>query len=170
MRRIGLCSIVVVVCAGVLPVAAVPDQKFDVFTFGDSLSQAQFDHLNFPTTNGHYIAMGGDTHRYELATNGNALAIYYNTFNDGYSTNSGAQQAAMIDQYGVSLFTSTGPKPNWAVLNDLSSSLGQNDPAYRSWAHDVVHALKNTYGYNVILYAPFATVAANASEGSIENH
>ena|ERR1043165_2033741 len=164
MRRIGLCCIVGVVCAGVLPVAAVPDQKFDVFTFGDSLSQAQFDHLNFPTTNGHYIAMGGDTHRYELATNGNALAIYYNTFNDGYSTNSGAQQAAMIDQYGVSLFTSTGPKPNWVVLNEISSSLWQNDPAYRSWAHDVVHALKNTYGYNVILYAPFATVAANASD------
>src|SRR5437667_8424205 len=64
--------------------AAAPDLKFDVFTFSDTNSQAQFDHLNYPTTNGHYIAMGGDTHRLELATNGNALAIYYNTFNDGY--------------------------------------------------------------------------------------
>src|SRR5438046_297587 len=96
---------------------ATPDLKFDVFTFSDMNSQAQFDHLNVPTTNGHYIAMGGDTHRLELATNGNALAIYYNTFNDGYSTNTGAQQAAMIDQYAVSLFTTLGPKPTWIVLN-----------------------------------------------------
>src|ERR1043165_6163363 len=145
MRRIGLCCIVGVVCAGVLPVAAVPDQKFDVFTFGDSLSQAQFDHLNFPSTNGHYIAMGGDTHRYELATNGNALAIYYNTFNDGYSTNTAAQQAALINQYAVGLFTTAGPRPDWVVLNEISTSLWQNDSAYRAWAHDVVHALKNTY-------------------------
>ena len=117
--RIVCCCILGVLSVGVLPVTAVPDQKFDVFTFGDSLSQAQFDHLNFPSTNGHYIAMGGDTHRYELATNGNALAIYYNTFNDGYSTNTAAQQAALIDQYAVSLFTSTGPKPTW--VNKLTA-------------------------------------------------
>src|SRR5690242_14102853 len=133
---------------------ATPDLRFDVFTFGDTNSQAQFDHLNSPSTNGHYIAMGGDTHRYELATNGNALAIYYNTFNDGYSTNTGAQQAAMIDQYAVSLFTTLGPKPNWIVLNEISTSLWQTDSNYRLWVHDVVHALKTTYGYNVILYSP----------------
>src|SRR5438093_3411102 len=118
---IGALLALLVVNAG-----ATPDLKFDVFTFSDTNSQAQFDHLNFPTTNGHYIAMGGDTRRLELATNGNPLAIYYNTFNDGYSTNTGAQQAAMIDQYGVSLFTSTGPKPNWVVLNEISNSLWTN--------------------------------------------
>ena len=144
--------------------SAAPDLKFDVFTFGDPNSQAMFDHLNTPSTNGHYIAMGGDSHRYELATNGNALAIYYNTFNDGYSTNTGAQQAAMIDQYGTSLFTTLGPKPNWIVLNEISSSLWQNDSNYRPWVHDVVHALKNTYGYKVILYAPFANPNANSSD------
>src|SRR5438045_9107475 len=129
---------------------ATPDLRFDVFTISDTMSQSEFDHLNFPTTNGHYIAMGGDTHRMELATNGNALAIYYNTFNDGYSTNSGVQQAAMIDQYGVSLFTTAGPKPNWIVLNEISTSLWQNDSNYRVWVRDVAHALKTTYGYNVI--------------------
>ena len=147
-----------------------PDLKFDVVTFccpcsvDSHICQAQFDELNFPTTNGHYIAMGTDAHRLDLATNGNALAIYYNTFGDGYPTNSGAQQAALIDQYAVSGFTSTGPKPNWIVLNELSASLWPNDATYRAWARDVVHALKNTYGYNVILYAPFANPGANASD------
>src|SRR5438477_9009951 len=145
------CSIAVAMGLLVLKATANPDLKFDVFTFSDTNSQPQFDHLNFPTTNGHYIAMGGDTHRLELATNGNALAIYYNTFNDGYSTNTGAQQAAMIDQYGVSLFTTLGPKPNWIVLNEISTSLWTNTPAYRAWVGDVVHTLKATYSYNVIL-------------------
>jgi hypothetical protein len=128
------------------------------------ICQAQFDHLNLPSTNGHYLAMGTDAHRLELATNGNALAIYYNTFDDGYPTNSGTQQAAIIDQYAISGFTSTGPKPSWMVLNEISSSLWQSDAAYRGWVRDVVHALKNAYGYNVILYAPFANPGANASD------
>ena len=150
---------------------ATPDLKFDVVTFccpcsvDSHICQTQFDHLNFPTTNGHYLAMGTDAHRLELATNGNALAIYYNTFNDGYPTNSGDQQAALIDQYAVSGFTSTGPKPNWIVLNEISSSLWPSDATYRAWAGAVVHALKNTYGYNVILYAPFANPGANAAIG-----
>ena len=150
--------------------AADPDLKFDVVTFccpcsvDSHICQAQFDHLNLPSTNGHYLAMGTDAHRLELATNGNALAIYYNTFDDGYPTNSGTQQAAIIDQYAISGFTSTGPKPSWMVLNEISSSLWQSDAAYRGWVRDVVHALKNAYGYNVILYAPFANPGANASD------
>ena len=132
------------------PARATPDLKFDVVTFcchcapDNTLCQPQFDHLNVPTTNGHYLAMGSDAHRLELATNGNALAIYYNTFNEGYSTNSGAQQAARIDQYAVNGFTSTGPKPDWVVLNEISAGLWQNDAAYRLWTRDVVHALKST--------------------------
>src|SRR5881628_117053 len=123
MPRIRSCCVAVLLAATALPASATPDLRFDVFTFSDTNSQAQFDHLNFPSTNGHYIAMGGDTHRYELATNGNALAIYYNTFNDGYSTNTGAQQAAMIDQWVAGLFTTLGPKPSWIVLNEISTSL-----------------------------------------------
>src|SRR5262245_579384 len=149
---------------------ATPDLKFDVFTFGDSNSPAQFNHLNAPSTNGHYIAMGSDTHRYELATNGNALAIYYNTFNDGYSSNSAAQQAAVIQKWvtnGTSPgtgFINNGPRPDWIVLNEISTSLWQNDSNYRVWAHDVVHELKNTYGYTVILYSPFSNPGANNSD------
>jgi hypothetical protein len=149
---------------------ATPDLKFDVVTFcchcapDSTLCQAQFDHLNLPSANGHYLAMGSDAHRLELATNGNALAIYYNTFNEGYSTNSAAQQAARIDQYAVAAFTSTGPKPEWIVLNEISSGLWQTDAAYRTWAAGVVHALTSTYGYKVVLYSPFANPGANSTD------
>ena len=149
---------------------ANPDLKFDVVTLcchcspSNTLCQPQLDELNFPTVNGHFLAMGTDTHRLELATNGNALAIYYNSFNDNYGTDTAAQQAAAIDQYALDNFTSTGPKPDWVVLNEISSGMWQNDPAYRTWASDVVSALKNTYGYHVILYAPFANPGANAGD------
>ncbi len=147
---------------------ATPELRFDVLTLDcagpNPVCPYHLEHLNVPTTNGYYIAMGSDAHRLELATNGNALAIYYNTFNDGYSTNSGAQQAAMIDAQMVPLFTTTGPKPNWIVLNEISTSLWQNDSAYRLWVRDVVHALKTTFGYNVILYSPFPNPGANNSD------
>ena len=159
-------ALIVLASAPFLAVAA-PDLKFDVYTFGDTtpdFDQLRFDHLNLPTTNGHYIAMGGDTHRFELATNGNALAIYYNTLNVGWTTNSGEQQASNINQYAVSKFTTTGPRPDWVILNEISSSLWPNDSTYRAWVHDVVHALKNTYGYNVIIYAPFSNPGNNPSD------
>ena len=170
MPRIRFCCILAILASLPFAVRATPDLKFDVFTFGDSLSQAQFDHLNFPTTNGHYIAMGSDAHRFELATNGNPLAIYYNTFNDGYSTNTAAQKAAMIQNYATngpppnSGFINNGPRPDWIVLNEISTSLWQNDSNYRLWVHDVVHALKTIYGYNVILYSPFPNPGANNSD------
>ncbi|PWU15657.1 MAG: hypothetical protein C5B50_15120 [Verrucomicrobia bacterium] len=128
------------------------------------MCQPQFDALNFPTTNGHYLAMGTDAHRLELATNGNALAIYYNTLNNNYPAFTGAQQAANIDTNAVQNFTSNGPKPNWVVLNEISSSLWQNDSVYRGWVRDVVHALHATYGYNVVLYAPFTNPGNNNSD------
>src|SRR5438309_2857057 len=123
------CCILALLTIAPLAGRATPDLKFDVFTFGDTMSQSEFDHLNFPSTNGHYIAMGGDTHRYELATNGNALAIYYDTFHDDYPTNASAQEAAEIDQYSVSKFTNTGPRPDWVVLNEISTSLWENNSA-----------------------------------------
>lgn len=148
---------------------AIPDLKFDVVTFccgcaSGSTCQDQFDHLNWPTTNGHYIAMGTDAHRMELATNGNLVAIYYNTFNDGWPTNTGPEQAARIDQYAIDGFTSTGARPDWVVLNEISTSLWTGNASYRLWVHDVVHSLKNDFGYNVILYSPFPNPGANNSD------
>ncbi|MSU58725.1 MAG: hypothetical protein EXS35_11235 [Pedosphaera sp.] len=151
-------------------VHATPDLKFDVVTFccpcsvDDHLCQPQFDHLNWPTTNGSFVAMGSDAHRLELATNGNALAIYYNTFNDGYSTNSAAAQAALIQNYATNGFTATGPRPDWIMLNELSSGLWTGDAAYRPWAAAVVRELKTNYGFNVILFSPFPNPGNNNSD------
>ena len=51
------------------------------------------------------------------------------------------------------------------VLNEISSSLWQSsDPTYKNWIIGVATRLHDTYGYNVVTYAPFATVGTgNAS-------
>jgi hypothetical protein len=153
------------------PAFATPDLRFDVVTFccgctssSQNLCQTHFDHLNFPTPNGHYLAMGNDDHRQELATNGNVLAIYYNTLNKGWPTNDAATTAAAIEQYSLDLFTSTGPRPDWIVLNEISPSMWTADSTYRTWVKDVVHALKNTYGYSVIVYSPYTSPTGTAAD------
>ena len=60
-------------------------------------------------------------------------------------------------------YTGTGPKPNWVVLNEISAGLWPTSSVYRAWVHDVVHALKTNYGYNVILFSPFSNPGANLS-------
>jgi hypothetical protein len=145
------------------------DLRFDVATFccgcsPNSLCQTQFNHLNFIGTNGHFVAMGGDTHRLELATNGNALAIYYDTLNDGWTTNSATQQAALIDQYSTSKFMASGPRPAWLILNEISSGTWTTSASYRAWVAGVVHALHTTYNYNVILFSPFPNPGNSPSD------
>jgi hypothetical protein len=168
VRRVG--CLLQALAGLTLPAWGTPDLKFDVATFcchcsaDKTFCQPQLDRLNLPTTNGHFLAMGTDGHRLELATNGNALAIYYDTFNAGYSTNSVLTQASNINYYAVSRFTALGPRPDWIVLNEISTSLWQTDAVYRTWAAGVVRELKTNYGFNVILYSPFATVGANSGD------
>ena len=100
----------------------------------------------------------------ELATNGNALAVYYNTLNDGWTTNSPQIGASNINQTAVANFSSGGPRPDWIILNEISSGLWPSDSSYRAWIRGVVHELKVTYGYSVILYSPFENPGANASD------
>ncbi|HEV2453185.1 MAG TPA: hypothetical protein VGY98_02925 [Verrucomicrobiae bacterium] len=153
------------VLALVRPCQATPDMRFDVVTFccvcsNSIMCDPEFQHLNFPSGNGHFVAMGDDIHRAELLANGNILAIYYNDFDMGPFTN-GTDTAAMIDQSSESLFMNTGPLPDWIVLNEISGSQWPTNQTYRAWVRDVVHALHNTYGYSVIVYSPFPTVAGN---------
>jgi hypothetical protein len=150
---------------------ATPDLRFDVVTFccictnsGSFMCQTQFDHMNFPTVNGHYIAMGNDTHRADLLANHNLLAVYFNTLNDGWTTNSGAVSAAAINQYATNLFTSTGPRPDWVVLNEISSGTWPGNSSYRTWVRDVAHTLHTVYGFSVILYSPFPNPGANDAD------
>lgn len=166
--RLGLLLLAWVVCVN--PAMAIPDLRFDVVTFccdctGQLLCQAQFDALNFPSLNGHYIAMGSDTYRTNLLANGNLLAIYYNDFDSDWNPGTNAtQEAATIDQYSTSLFTSTGPRPNWIVLNEISADQWPTNQTYRTWVEDVVHMLRVNYGYTVIVYAPFSNPGNNSSD------
>lgn len=150
---------------------ATPDMRFDVVTLccvcsNSILCEPQFQHLNFPSGNGHFVAMGDDIHRAELLANGNILAIYYNDFDMGPFTN-GVESAAMIEQYSENGFMNTGPRPNWIVLNEISGSQWPTNQTYRTWVEDVVHTLHNTYGYSVIVYSPFPTVAGNGASWQV---
>lgn len=162
-----------IVCVALVSRAiANPDLRFDVVTLccdctnsGSQMCQSQFDHMNFPSANGHFIAMGGDGNRANLLNNGNVLAIYYNSFNADWSTNTtAAQEAAAIDQYAANLFTSSGPKPNWVILNEISSGVWPTNQAYRTWVTTVVQTLQNSYGYSVVLFSPFTNPANNNAD------
>jgi hypothetical protein len=150
---------------------ATPDLRIDVVTFccncsnGSQMCQSQFDHLNFPSLNGHYLAMGTDAHRADLQSNGNVLAIYYNNFNADWDTNvTAVQEAAAIDTYSVSQFTTTGPKPNWIILNEISAGNWPGNQTYRTWVSSVVGLLHTNYGYTVVLFAPFTNPANNPAD------
>src|SRR6185312_6457769 len=144
-------------------VMAVPDLRIDVVTFccdctnsNSQMCQPQFDHLNFPSLNGHFLAMGSDSHRTDLQGNGNVLAIYYNNFSADWNNDTNvtaAQEAAAIDSYSISLFTSTGPKPNWIILNEISAGTWPVNQTYRTWVASVAGLLHTNYGYTVIVFS-----------------
>src|SRR5580692_1716758 len=135
--------------------------RFDVVTFNcagpveDHFCESQFNVINWPATNGHYLAMGSDEHRAQITARGNNLAIYYDVFNEGSEKMTAAQKAASIEKYAQKLFTSTGPRPNWLILNEISAGKWPTDAAYRKWAADVVSILHNQYKFSVVLCAPF---------------
>ena len=133
------------------------------------MCQSQFNALNWPTNasrpNGHMIMMGSDAHRTELRANGNFLGAYYNTLNDNYGTWTATQKADDIENnYIIANFTSTGVKPTWVSLNEISSGLWPSDSTYRAWVIAVCSRLKNTYGHSVIIFSPFPNPANNASD------
>jgi len=154
---------------------AVFDKRFDVCTFccpcstDNHMCQSQFDKLNWKTNasrpNGHMILMGSDAHRSELNNNGNFLGAYYDTLSDNYCCWTATQKADDIENnYIIANFTSTGVKPTWVSLNEISSSLWPSDAAYRAWVIAICTRLKNTYGHSVIVFSPFPNPANNASD------
>jgi hypothetical protein len=152
-------------------VLAVADRRFDIATFNctpdgsaDHFCQAQFDALNFRTTNGHFLAMGTDAHRAEVNGQGNFLAAYYNNLTGLYGQYDGSQAADQIEKYVTDNFTTTGVKTTWVILNEISGGLWPDTPAYRAWLRTCIGRLKNTYNHEVILFAPFANPGANAAD------
>lgn len=154
---------VVTAAAALFPSAAdaLADRRFDIVTFccpcspDDHLCQTQFDHLNWVSTNGHFLSMGSDTHRPEVNANGNFLAVYINDLNTGYGSVTGATRADQIHNQIVANYTSNGVTPTWVVLNEISAGLWPGTQAYRSWVIAVCSRLKNTYSHTVIVCAPF---------------
>lgn len=146
----------------------VADMRFDLAGFccgcPTSLCQDQFDHLNFVSTNGHYVEQSSDDHISQIFSNGNSVAFYYNNFDDGAWTNeTGAQKAADINTYVTTQYSPTNGRPTWLILNEISSGTWPNNASYRQYVNDTAHALKTTYGYTVIMYSPFPNPANNSS-------
>jgi hypothetical protein len=170
--RIVRVFVVALIVGGVTAAAlAVADRRFDVATFNctpdgsdDHFCQTQFDHLNWVSANGHFVCMGSDAHRAELNNNGNFLAAYYNSLTSLYGVYNGSQAADQIENYVVGNFTSSGVKPTWLVLNEISGSQWPGNADYRAWLRTCVGRLKNTYGHSVILFSPFPNPANNAAD------
>ena len=162
-----------------LPLAAPAiDMHFDYTSFDNANSpganphfgQSQFNVLNYPSINGNFMLTSTDTHRPEMVANGNDLSQFYNNFLADYNTQfrnnsiNAIAEADAIDQYTVQHSTTNGARPSWLVLNEISSSLWQQSPGapsastYRQWVVDCVTRLHDVYGYNLVTYAPFATV------------
>jgi hypothetical protein len=160
----------VLLCFAAPRAVAAPDMRFDNVTFccscsyPDRLCQTHFDHLNWVSTNGHYICMGSDAHRAEIVANGNVLGVYHNDLNTNWTIKTATQKADEIHAYVLNNFTNTGAAPTWVVLNEISAGTWPGNQTYRTWVHDVVHRLKNTYNYNVILYSPFPNPGANGTD------
>lgn len=150
--------------------AAALENRFDIETFNcagpvtNHFCDAQFDALNWPATNGHYLVMGSDSHWEAITARGNALAIYYNVFNEGFEKMTAGEKAASIEKYAEANFTKTGPRPEWLILNEISAGRWPTSAAYRKWAVDVVSALKNKYKFSVVLCAPFNRPAAHPED------
>jgi hypothetical protein len=155
--------------------ATAYDIHFDYTSFDNANSpgadphfgQAQFNVLNYPSINGNYMMTSTDNHRPEMIANNNNLAEFYNWLQqryDAHSTKDGSISADEIDAYVVSNSTHNGPKPNWIILNEMSTSLWPNNATYRQWVIDVATKLHDTYGYNVVTYTTFANPSNFASD------
>jgi hypothetical protein len=151
------------------------DIHFDYTSFDNQTSppayfqQAQFNVLNYPSINGNYMMTSTDTHRQEMVANNNKLAEFYNWLQqryDAHTTKDGVVSAGEIDDYVVGNSTNTGDKskPNWIILNEMSTSLWPNNATYRQWLIDVATTLHDTYGYEVVTYSPFANPGNHASD------
>jgi hypothetical protein len=153
------------------PAFAVAERRFDIATFccpcspDQHFCDSQLQHLNWTSANGHFVAMGSDDHRSELNSNGNYLAVYYNTLNADYGSLSGAAAADDIQtNYIIANFTSNGVVPTWIILNEISAGSWPSDAAYRSWLIALVTRLHGKYGHSVVILSPFPNPGANASD------
>jgi hypothetical protein len=163
-------SLLIVICTATA-VLGVADRRFDICTMYNNASGSDphftttnLSHLNFSTTNGHFISMPTDSQRPTINANGNFMAGYYNTLNSLYGVYNGSQAADQIQNYFVANFTSNGVVPQWLILNEISAGSWPSDPNYRAWLRTCIGRLKVTYNHAIILCAPFTSPAGSASD------
>ena len=163
------------------------DIHFDYSSFDNAATpgisphfgQNQFDVLNYPSLNGNYMMTSTDAHRPDMVANGNALAEFYNNFLADYNIQykagalDASAEADAINAYTHQHSTTNGPRPDWLILNEISSSVWQDFTSkgtqYRQWVVDAVTRLNDTYNYSIVTYAPFATVGSTWLERFVEN-
>ena len=170
-RYARVALVLAVACSITGSLLAAINPRFEVATFNctpdgspDHFCEIQFDHLNNRTVDGHFLAMGSDSHRTQVNDQGNFLAAYYNDFTGLYGTYDGTQAADQIEAYVVSRFTQTGVKPKWVLINEISAGLWPSSAPYRAWVRTCIARLKVTYGHEVVLFSPFANPANNAAD------
>jgi hypothetical protein len=154
------------------------DNHFDYTSFETGFGQSQFDVLNYPSINGNYMMTSTDNHRPEMVANNNNLAQFYNNFLADYNTQAqtgtidAVAEADAIQAYSIKNSNKNGPRPTWLILNELSSSLWQQNPGppsntvYRQWVIDCVTRLHDTYGFTVVTYSPYASLGTTANAAS----
>src|SRR6185437_5218816 len=138
--RAGLLAGVLSLAIG-CPLVRGTDIHFDYTSFDNPntpgitphFGQAQFDVLNYPSINGNYMMTSTDAHRPEMTANNNALAEFYNNFLADYNTQYGSTgginataEADAINAYTVKNSNKNGARPNWMLLNEISSSVWQD--------------------------------------------
>lgn len=148
--------------------AAVQDLRFDYALFGcpcyvstNCFCQEHFDHLNWQSANGHYLQTTTDNQLPGVTAKGNKLAAYWNDLNTGWTYTSAAQHADNIHAWVMANFV---PQPEWLTLNEISAGTWPGNQAYRTWLVGVMDRLKNTHGYKVVLFSPFANPGANSAD------
>jgi hypothetical protein len=147
------------------------DKRFDVCSIqctpdgsDPHFCLANFNQLNWVSTNGHMLMMGTDTYRSNMATNGNILGAYYNNLSGLYGTYTGTQAADQIENYILANFLHTGTEVYWVSVNEISDTQWPGSSAYRSWLKACISRLNVTYGHSVILFSPFPAPLNNAAD------
>ena len=164
-RNLLIVAVIAALATSQATTASAYDLHFDYTSFETGFGQAQFNVLNYPSINGNYMMTSTDNHRPEMVANGNALAEFYNNFNADYNhptaeRRTPAQEAADINTYTLNNSTNNGARPEWLILNEISSSQWQLNPGvpslseHRTWVIDTVTRLNDVYGYKVITFRP----------------
>jgi hypothetical protein len=113
--------------------------------------------LNFPSVNGHDIEQSNANRLQPITDAGNSLGMYYNSYNDLFTTTPNAADAVntIHNSFTTARFGSTAPS-RWLVLNEIDAGTwsGSNGATYRTWLVDTLKGLHDIGYEKIILWTP----------------